>query len=164
MQTFNSGLLTLRCHFVAATRMSFGILMILAIAYTIFQRSASSTTTMPVTFIVVLLGALCGLCGKLCVDTLGGSGYHWLIYWEMICMLHFFANVFPSAFYLILYGPVAVSEVASSARCPYWLRRYSFYTLVLLILPTSCGLLPFASVDEWKVHFTEKFAFWLFED
>lgn len=142
------------------TRMCFGILMILAIAYLVFQRSAMSGPTMPVTFLVMLLGVVCGFAGKLCVDTLGGSGYHWLIYWEVLCMLHFFANVFPSAFHNILYGPVAVTQVANTVRLPYWVRRYAFYILLLLILPTLSGLLPFASIKEWKVHFSEKLAFW----
>ncbi|XP_065000144.1 protein CPR-5-like isoform X2 [Musa acuminata AAA Group] len=160
VQSFSSGWLTLRCHFVVLTRMCFGILMILAIAYLVFQRSAMSGPTMPVTFLVMLLGVVCGFAGKLCVDTLGGSGYHWLIYWEVLCMLHFFANVFPSAFHNILYGPVAVTQVANTVRLPYWVRRYAFYILLLLILPTLSGLLPFASIKEWKVHFSEKLAFW----
>ncbi|CAL9171462.1 unnamed protein product [Musa hybrid cultivar] len=160
VQSFSSGWLTLRCHFVVLTRMCFGILMILAIAFLVFQRSAMSGPTMPVTFLVMLLGVVCGFAGKLCVDTLGGSGYHWLIYWEVLCMLHFFANVFPSAFHNILYGPVAVTQVANTVRLPYWVRRYAFYILLLLILPTLSGLLPFASIKEWKVHFSEKLAFW----
>ncbi|THU57773.1 hypothetical protein C4D60_Mb03t07070 [Musa balbisiana] len=150
VQSFSSGWLTLRCHFVVLTRMCFGILMILVIAYLVFQRSAMSGPTMPVTFLVMLLGVVCGFTGKLCVDTLGGSGYHWLIYWEVLCMLHFFANVFPSAFHNILYGPVAVTQGANTVRLPYWVRRYAFYILLLLILPTLSGLLPFASIKEWK--------------
>ncbi|CAL9111140.1 unnamed protein product [Musa textilis] len=160
VQSFSSGWLTLRCHFVVLTRMCFGILMILTIAYLVFQRSAMSGPTMPVTFLVMLLGVVCGFAGKLCVDTLGGSGYHWLIYWEVLCMLHFFANVFPSAFHYILYGPVAVTQGANTVRLPYWVRRCSFYILLLLILPTVSGLLPFASIKEWKVHFSDKLAFW----
>ncbi|RVW55058.1 Protein CPR-5 [Vitis vinifera] len=53
------------------------------------QVSASSKQTMPVTFIILLLGVVCGVAGKFCVDTLGGSGYHWLLYWEALCLLHF---------------------------------------------------------------------------
>ena len=146
----------LRCHFVALTRMSFGILMILAIAYLLFQRSAMSGPTMPVTFILLLLGGVCGFAGKFCVDTLGGNGYCWLLYWEVLCLLHFFASVFPSTFYHILYGPVSVSQGAKVIRLPYWIRRYTFYGILLLVLPTLSGLLPFASIHDWKDHFSEK--------
>lgn len=158
--SFNSGWLMLRCHFVALIRMSFGILMILAIAYLLFQRSAMSGPTMPVTFILLLLGAVCGLAGKFCVDTLGGNGYCWLLYWEVLCLLHFFANVFPSAFYHILYGPVSVSQGANVVRLPYWIRRFAFYSILLLVLPTLSGLLPFASIHDWNDHFSEKIMLW----
>ncbi|RZS06866.1 hypothetical protein BHM03_00037597 [Ensete ventricosum] len=109
----------------------------LIIALLVFRRSVMSATTMPVTFIVLLLGALCGFSGKQCVDTLGGNGYYWLIYWEALCMLHFVVNVFPSASYHVLYGPVAVLEGANSIKLPYWIRRFTFYALLLLVLPTS---------------------------
>ncbi|WOL13742.1 protein CPR-5-like [Canna indica] len=151
--SFNSGMAMLRCHVVALTRMSFGILMILAIAYVAFQRTGSSAPTMPLTFIVLLLGALCGFSGKLCIDTLGGNGFQWLIYWEVLCMLHFCVNVFPSAFYHILYGPVIVSQGANSVMLPYRMIRYMFYAFLLLIIPTAGGLLPFASFSDWMVHF-----------
>ncbi|KAG6526000.1 protein CPR-5-like [Zingiber officinale] len=160
VQSFNSGMHILRCQFVVLSRMSFGILMIVVIAYVAFQRSAKSAAAMPVTFIALLLGALCGFFGKVCIDTLGGNGYRWLIDWEVLCMLHFFANAFPSVLYNLLYGPVAVSQGANSAMFPYWLRRYVFYALLLPILPISSGLLPFASFFEWKVHFVEKLTFW----
>ncbi|KAG1363265.1 hypothetical protein COCNU_11G000920 [Cocos nucifera] len=158
--SFSSGWLMLRCHFVALTRMSFGLLMILAIAYLLFQRSTMPGPTMPVTFILLLLGVVCGFAGKFCVDTLGGNGYCWLLYWEVLCLLHFFANMFPSAFYHILYGPVSVSQGAKVVRLPYWIRRYIFYSILLLVLPTLSGLLPFASICDWKDHFSEKIMLW----
>ncbi|KAJ0980988.1 hypothetical protein J5N97_009243 [Dioscorea zingiberensis] len=158
--SFSSGWLLLRCHAVILTRLSFGLLMILAVAYSVFQRSATSGPTMPVTFILLLLGAVCGVAGKLCVDTLGGNGYCWLIYWETLCLLHFLANVFPSILYHILYGPVFVTQVAEVVRLPYWIRRYTFYTFMLLILPSLTGLLPFGSIEDWKGHFSQKNFFW----
>lgn len=39
---------------------------------------------------------------------------------------------------------------------PYWIRRFLFYSIVLLILPMICGLVPFASPAEWKDHFALK--------
>lgn len=160
VQFFSSGMHMLRCQFMVLSRMSFGMLMIVAIAYVAFQRSVRSAAAMPVTFIALLLGVICGFSGKLCIDTLGGNGYRWLLDWEVMCMLHFFANTFPSALYHLLYGPVTVFQGAKSATFPFWMRRYAFYTLLLPILPMSSGLLPFASVFEWKAHLAEKLASW----
>ncbi|KAK9272132.1 hypothetical protein L1049_002502 [Liquidambar formosana] len=155
MASFNLGLHILSCRVQVLSRMLFGVLMILAIAYLLLQRSASSKQTMPVTSILLILGVACGFAGKLCVDTLGGSGYHWLLYWEALCLLHFFSNICPSALFLVLYGPVTVSQGAKgSVIYPYWIRRFQFYAVVLLFLPLFCGLMPFASPGEWKDHFS----------
>ncbi|KAL6223018.1 hypothetical protein ACLB2K_006408 [Fragaria x ananassa] len=154
MASFNSGYHVLRCQVVVLSRMVFGFFMIFAIAYLILQRSAGSKQTMPVTFIVLLLGIACGLAGKYCVDTLGGSGYHWLIYWETLCLLHFLCNVFTSVLFHILHGPVDVSpRMKGNSVFPYWIRRLAFYGITFLFLPLLCGLLPFASLGEWKHHF-----------
>ncbi|KAJ6849557.1 protein CPR-5 [Iris pallida] len=74
--SFNSAWMMLRCHVVALSRMLFGLLMIVAIAYAVFQRSVTcGPTMMPMTFILLLMGLLCGISGKLCVDTLGEVGF-----------------------------------------------------------------------------------------
>ncbi|RVX21459.1 Protein CPR-5 [Vitis vinifera] len=110
------------------------------------QVSASSKQTMPVTFIILLLGVVCGVAGKFCVDTLGGSGYHWLLYWEALCLLHFVSNICTSALFLLLHGPITVSQGAKgNTMIPYWIRRTLFYAAILLFLPLLCGLMPFAS-------------------
>eukprot|EP00262_Sarcandra_glabra_P014696 TRINITY_DN4348_c0_g1_i1.p1 TRINITY_DN4348_c0_g1~~TRINITY_DN4348_c0_g1_i1.p1 ORF type:complete len:320 (-),score=22.14 TRINITY_DN4348_c0_g1_i1:167-1021(-) len=155
VSSFSSVVHMLRCHVQVLSRMLFGVFMILAIAYLLLQRSAASRQTMPVTFILLLLGFACGFAGKICVDALGGSGYHWLLYWEALCLLHFFANVFPSALFCILHGPVSVAQGTEKAvRLPYWIRRFTFYSLMLLFLPVLCGLMPFASPLDWKEHFS----------
>lgn len=154
--SFQSGLQTVKCQVQVLSRMLFGIMMILIIAYLLLQRSATSKQTMPVTFIVLLLGAACGFAGKLCVDTLGGSGYHWLLYWEILCLLHFFSNVFTSTLFTVLYGPVNVLQGNRvNLVIPYWLRRSVFYATLLLFLPLACGLIPFASLGEWRDHFSQ---------
>ncbi|XP_043721501.1 protein CPR-5 isoform X1 [Telopea speciosissima] len=143
-----------RCQVSIFSRMLFGILMIVAIAYLLFQRSATSNQIMPVTFILLLLGGGCGIVGKLCIDTLGGNGFHWFIYWEALCLLHFFANMCTSLLFSILYGPVSVAQgTGSRAMLPYWLRRLVFYVIILLFLPLFGGLMPFASLTDWKDHF-----------
>ncbi|VFQ86436.1 unnamed protein product [Cuscuta campestris] len=164
MQSMNSGLQTLKCQAQVLSRMLFGVLMILAVAYLLFQRSATSHHTMPVTFILLLLGAGCGLAGKLCIDTLGGDGYLWLKYWEAICLLHFFSNFFRSTLSAFLNGPVASQGNTKNGGCttttittalfPYWTRRIVFYVTMLLLLPVLCGLMPFAGPREWKDHFS----------
>uniref|UniRef100_A0ACD5XJJ3 Uncharacterized protein n=1 Tax=Avena sativa TaxID=4498 RepID=A0ACD5XJJ3_AVESA len=71
VSNFNSGLLFIRCHLIAATRMCFGIVMILAIAWLVFQRSALAGSSMPITFNFILLGVICGFAGRFCANTLG---------------------------------------------------------------------------------------------
>ncbi|KAA8546897.1 hypothetical protein F0562_003326 [Nyssa sinensis] len=155
MSSFNLGLQVLRCQVQVLSRMLFGAFMILAIAYLLLQRSATSRQTMPVTYILLLLGVACGFVGKLCIDTLGGSGYHWLLYWEALCLLHFFSNVCTSALFLFLYGPITVTQGArGNTIFPYWIRRSLFYAIALLFLPLLCGFMPFASPAEWKNHFS----------
>ncbi|KAK8971264.1 Protein CPR-5 [Platanthera guangdongensis] len=156
MASFSSGWLQLRCHAVAITRMVFGLLMILVMSYSLLQRSSVSQSTMPVTSILFLLGIACGIAGKLCIDSLGGSGYRWLVYWETLCLIHLFANLFPSLLYRALYGRILVTGGERAVRTPYWIRKYAFYCTLLLVLPTMAGLLPFASTSVWKDHFVEK--------
>lgn len=139
------------------SRMAFGVLMIFAIAYLLIQRSTTTSQTMPVTFILLLLGVACGYCGKLCVDTLGGSGSLWLLYWEILCMLHFLSIVCTPILFQILHGPVTASQATKqNTIIPYWIRRFWFYATLLVFLPLFCGLTPFTSLDQWKDHFLFK--------
>ncbi|KAG5245291.1 protein CPR [Salix suchowensis] len=65
--------------------------------------------TMPITFILLLLGAFCGFTGKLCVDTLGGSGSLWLLYWEASCSLQFLSIACTPTLFRVLHGPSSQS-------------------------------------------------------
>ncbi|CAD6224407.1 unnamed protein product [Miscanthus lutarioriparius] len=85
-----------------------------------------------------------------CVDTLGGDGNVWLIYWEALCSIHLLGNIWPSLLHRMLYGPISVAHKTKAVHLPYWARRYTFYVLVSLILPCLAGLLPFASLSDWK--------------
>lgn len=151
-------MLSLRCHVVIISRMFFGLFLILSVAYSAFLRSSISGAAMPVTFILILLGTACGAAGKFCVDTLGGSGYTWLLYWETLCLLHFLAGVFPSTLYQILHGPVIISPKDGKVMMPYWVRRSAFYAILVMILPGLSGLMPFASLYEWGEHLVSKLA------
>ncbi|XP_042971301.1 protein CPR-5-like isoform X3 [Carya illinoinensis] len=165
MASFNSGLHVLRCQVQVVSRMLFGVLMIVAIACLLLQRSASTKQIMPITFMLLLLGVACGFAGKLCVDTLGGSGYHWLLHWEILCMLHFISNVYTPFLLLVLHGSVNVSQgTKGKAIFPYWIRRVIFYAIMFLFLPLFCGLVPFASLSEWKDHFLLLVTDYLFTD
>lgn len=153
MTSFNSGFQLLKCQIQVFSRMLFGGLLIGAVAFLIFQRSASSHQ--PVTFMLLLLAFLCGYAGKFCIDTLGGSGNHWLVYWEPLCLIHFFANTFYPTLFTLLNGPIAVAEkVERNPIFPYWTRKLLFY-LTLLILPLLCGFMPFAGPKEWFDHFSD---------
>nr|CAB3479249.1 unnamed protein product [Digitaria exilis] len=156
VSNFNSGLLFLRCHFIAATRMGFGILMILAIAWLAFQRSAVSGSNMPVTFNFILLGVVCGLAGRFCANTLGGDGNIWLICWEVLCSIHLLGNCYPSVLYRVLHGPISVSHRKEAVWFPYWIRRWIFYAMIGFIMPALTGFLPFASLSDWLNHFARQ--------
>ncbi|XP_037452340.1 protein CPR-5-like [Triticum dicoccoides] len=152
VSAFNSGLLFFRCHLIAATRISFGMLMILLIGWLIFQRSAMTGPNMPITFNLVLLGGVCGFVGRFCVDTLGGDGNVWLVFWEILCAIHLLGNTYPSLLYRGLYGPISVTHRPKALGLPYWVRRYIFYAVLSLVLPCLAGLLPFASLSDWREH------------
>uniref|UniRef100_A0A0D9V9K1 CPR5-1 n=1 Tax=Leersia perrieri TaxID=77586 RepID=A0A0D9V9K1_9ORYZ len=145
-----------RCHVIAVTRMCFGILMILAIAWLAFQRSATTGSNMPITFNLILLGIMCGFAGRFCTNTLGGDGNTWLMYWEVLCFIHLLGNLFPSFLRHILHGPVSVSDREQGLWLRYWVRRCLFYAVAGLIIPVLTGLLPFASLSDWKNHFAEE--------
>lgn len=132
--------------------------MIIVVAYLLFQRASTlSSQTMPVTFILLMLCIGCGYCGKLCIDTLGGSGNVWLLYWEILCLLHFASICWTSALYRILHGPIDVMQTKKSNTIfRYWIRRLLFYVILLVVLPLCCGLMPFASLAQWKDHFMSK--------
>ncbi|KAK6922930.1 hypothetical protein RJ641_011234 [Dillenia turbinata] len=150
--SFDTGFHGIRCQVQVVSRMMFGIFMIVAIAYLLLQRS-SSGQKMPVTLILLLLGVVCGAAGKFCVDTLGGAGFHWLFYWEVLCLLHLFSSIWTSKLFALLNGPITVSQDGkSSTIMPYWSRRTLFYATLLLLLPLLCGLMPFAGPREWKEH------------
>ncbi|KAJ3700288.1 hypothetical protein LUZ61_003993 [Rhynchospora tenuis] len=155
VSSFNSGWLFFRCHVVALTRLGFGIIMFLALAWLIIQKSSVAGPNMPITFNVMLLGVFCGFTGKWCVDMLGGDGLFWLIFWEMLCLIHFLGNAFPSTIYRMLHGPVSVSQGIEVVKRSYWIRRYVLYAILLVVLPVSAGLLPFASMAKWMEHFGE---------
>ncbi|KAL2528064.1 Protein CPR-5 [Forsythia ovata] len=156
MATFNSGIQLLRCQVQVLSRMLFAGLMIGAIAFLLIQRSAATNQTMPITFIMLLLGVGCGYAGKFCIDTLGGSGNHWLLYWEVLCLLHFLSNIWASTLFLILNGPINVSDkVKDGTIFPYWIRRFMFFA-ALTLLPLLCGFMPFASPGEWINHFSSR--------
>ncbi|CAA2990328.1 CPR-5 [Olea europaea subsp. europaea] len=154
MGTFSSGLQLLRCQVQVLSRMLFAGLLIGAIAFLLIQRSSVTNQTMPITFIMLLLGVGCGYAGKFCIDTLGGSGNHWLMYWEILCLLHFLSNIWTSTLFLILYGSIKVSDKVNDSKIfPYWIRRFMFFA-TLLLLPLLCGFMPFASPGEWINHFS----------
>ncbi|KQK01710.1 hypothetical protein BRADI_3g57717v3 [Brachypodium distachyon] len=155
VSAFNSGLLFFRCHVIAATRISFGVLIILLIAWLIFQRSAMTGPNMPISFNLVLLGVVCGFVGRFCVDTLGGDGNVWLVFWEILCAIHLLGNSYPSLLHRGLYGPISVTHRPKAVGLPYWVRRYILYAVLSFILPCLAGLLPFASLSDWREHAVE---------
>ncbi|XP_024007612.1 protein CPR-5 [Eutrema salsugineum] len=145
----NTELNILICSFGVWIQIYFALVMIFVVTYLIIHRSSGTKQTKPVTFTVFFLGYVCGLLGKFCVDTLGGNDKLWLFLWGIFCLLQFFAVVFTSALYGLVYGPVNVTQgTKSSSMVSYWAWRSLFLGVILLVLPLTYGLLPFATFGE----------------
>lgn len=131
-----------------------GGVFVAVIAYLLLRHAVtSSSQAKPTTIILVLLGGLCGWAGKFSVDSLGGSGFQWLVCWEVLCILHAFATCFTSYLYCFLNGPTPSS--VGSNMTPSWVRKFAFHATLVLILPVMAGLTPFASVRDWTKHFSD---------
>lgn len=89
------------------------------------------------------------------MDSLGGSGFHWLLHWELLCILHAFANCFTSHLFCFLNGPT--SNSGRSSLTPSWIRKFVFHATLVLVLPVMAGLIPLASVRDWTKHFCDMF-------
>ncbi|XP_010484292.1 PREDICTED: protein CPR-5 [Camelina sativa] len=155
VSTLNSEFNTMICRIRVWVQFVFGLIMLLVLAYFIMQRSSGRTQAMPISFIVIVLGIFCGLPVKVCVDTLGGDGKLWLMFWEVFCLFHLFANVFTLTLYGLMYGPIInVTQVTKSSRFktlfPYGARRSVLYVVFIFVLPAITGLLPFATFGEWR--------------
>ncbi|CAN8277543.1 unnamed protein product [Cochlearia groenlandica] len=142
------------CRVRVWVKFLFGVVMIFFFTYFVIKRSSSghNKQIMPVTLIVLLLGVVCGLTGKLCVDTLDGNGKLWLCLWEVFCLLHFMANVYTLGLCGLMYGPIEKARGGTKPKSlvPYWLRRGFAFVLVVLVFPLVNGLLPFATFGEWR--------------
>ncbi|KAF6175660.1 hypothetical protein GIB67_022662 [Kingdonia uniflora] len=154
ISSFSDGWSTVWCHAQVWGRILIALLFLGAASLLFLRSGVAAKKMMPVTFILLLLGGGCSIAGKFCIDTLGGNGYIWVLYWETLCLLHFFANICTSALFYILHGPVSVSGGANvKPMFPYWIRRFVFYATILVFLPLFCGLMPFASPSQWGSHF-----------
>lgn len=140
------------CEVTVASRMFLGLGIISVVAASLLRKSVTSNSqAMPATILIVVLGGICGFAGKFAVESMGGSGYHWLLLWEIFCLVHTAATCFTSTLYRILNG-VPRSATGKSHRQPYfmrpWWRRFWFHCIVVLVLPILAGLLPFAHFRE----------------
>jgi hypothetical protein len=142
----------LACEVTMAGRMFVGLGIICVVAASLLRKSvASNSQTIPATILIVVIGGICGCAGKFAVDSVGGSGYHWLLLWETFCLVHTFATCFTPTLYNFLHGAVP-SDTGKSHGHPYlmrpWWRRFWFHVTTVLVLPILTGLLPFAHVRE----------------
>lgn len=152
LNLMTSQLLMLVCEVTVAARMFLGLGVISVVAVSLLRKSVSSSSqAMPATILIVVLGGICGVAGKFAVDSLGGSGYHWLLVWETFCLVHTSAACFTSTLYRFLNG-APLSATSRSHQQPYyvkpWLRRLCFHVVIVLVLPTLAGLFPFARVRD----------------
>ena len=163
LNMFTSQLHMFICEVTVASRMFFGLGVISIVAAALLRKSVtSSSQAMPATILIIILGGLCGIAGKVAVDSMGGSGRHWLLTWEIFCSIHTAATCFAPFLYWVLNGtpPSIISSSSSAAggkgqrrkfhlvTIPPWLRRSMFHICMVLVLPVLAGLLPFATVRE----------------
>lgn len=156
MDTVTGRFRTIACEIMAISRMLAGAGFVSVIVYLLLRHTVtSSSQAKPATIILVLLGGLCGWAGKFSVDSLGGNGFQWLVCWELLCILHAFANCFTSYLFCFLNGPT--SNSGGSSLTPSWIRKFVFHATLILVLPVMAGLTPFASVRDWTKHFCDIF-------
>lgn len=139
------------CNLTVAVRMFLGLGIISMVAATLLRKSVtSSSQAMPATILLIVLGGLCGFAGKFAVDSMGGSGYHWLLVWESLCVIHASTAFFTPYLYWLLNG--APRHTLDKQRQYYllnpWVRRLLFHGCLVLVLPAMAGLLPFAPFRE----------------
>jgi hypothetical protein len=65
-------------------------------------------------------------------------------------------NGYPSILYRILHDPITTTRGNDVGWLPYWVRRCIFYAVLGFVVPAFTGLLPFASVSDWKDHFSDQ--------
>lgn len=153
MDTVTGRFRTILCEIMVISRMLAGGGVVAVIAYLLLRHTVTrSSQAKPATIILVLLGGFCGWAGKFSVDSLGGSGFRWLVYWEVLCILHAFATCFTSYLFCILND--STSSYVGSNLTPSWIRKFAFHA-TLLVLPVMAGLTPFASVRDWTKHFSD---------
>ncbi|CAM6068633.1 unnamed protein product, partial [Sphagnum tenellum] len=139
------------CNLTVAARMFLGLGIISMVAATLLRKSVtSSSQAMPATILLIILGGLCGVAGKFAVDSMGGSGYHWLLVWESLCVIHASTTCFTPYLYWLLNG--APQHTLDKRRQYYllnpWVRGLLFHGCLVLVLPAMAGLLPFAPFRE----------------
>jgi hypothetical protein len=130
------------CNLTVAVRMFIGLGIISMVAATLLRKSVtSSSQAMPATILLIVLGGLCGFAGKFAVDSMGGSGYHWLLVWESLCVIHASTTCFTPYLYWLLNGapPHTLDKQRQYYLLNPWVRR---------LLPAMAGLLPFAPFRE----------------
>ncbi|KAL2653238.1 hypothetical protein R1flu_021366 [Riccia fluitans] len=140
------------CEVTKAGRMIVGLVIIAFVTSSLLRRSVTtSSQAMPATIIVIVLGGICGFAGKFSIDSLGGSGLHWLILWECLCFTHAFATCFTPLLYHLLNGSPArnyFETLPLTSRISSAVARFTFYAVLVFFLPLMAGLLPFASPEE----------------
>ncbi|KAJ0096288.1 hypothetical protein Patl1_27479 [Pistacia atlantica] len=86
------------------------------------------------------------------------SGWKWILLAHMLgdsLLAAFLRKCLYITIFIILHGPVEISQgMKGKTVVPYWARRSVFYATLLLFLPLICGLMPFATLNEWKDHFS----------
>eukprot|EP00271_Cylindrocystis_brebissonii_P002841 TRINITY_DN13616_c1_g2_i1.p1 TRINITY_DN13616_c1_g2~~TRINITY_DN13616_c1_g2_i1.p1 ORF type:complete len:958 (+),score=120.78 TRINITY_DN13616_c1_g2_i1:82-2874(+) len=95
------------CHVMRTGHFVFGALLLIAGVSVVISRPPDDYQRRPVFGMIISLGLLCGLFGMKAVESVGGKGLTWLLFWELLCAIHTFAAWFPDILFLILHGKKA---------------------------------------------------------
>ncbi|CAA7060703.1 unnamed protein product [Microthlaspi erraticum] len=109
----NEELFIFICRHQIWVQMYIPVAMILFVTYLIIRRSSATKQRMSATSYLLFFGIVCGLSGKLCVDTLGGNGKLWLFIWAMLCLLQYATVRFIRWAQTKHYGSVLGTSVSS---------------------------------------------------
>ncbi|GBG89669.1 hypothetical protein CBR_g49522 [Chara braunii] len=150
------------CQLAVACRILVGFLILSVSAWLVLRRNVIVTAhERPVTSLFLTLGVFCGYAGKVAVDSSGGSGWHWLMIWQVLCVIHICANCHIGRVYRLLNGRWPDEDeqarktgdgrdeltLRAALSVPIWLRHLTLRVFLLGVLPLVASFLAFVPAD-----------------
>ncbi|GBG69762.1 hypothetical protein CBR_g4593 [Chara braunii] len=157
------GFYTMACQVFITARILMGFLILSMAAWLMMRRNAVVTAhDRPVTSLFLTLGVVCAYAGKVAVDSAGGSGWHWLMVWEILCMIHIYASCHTATVYRLLNARYPEEDEQSRKKdkgrhdevtlrallsVPIWVRHFVLRLLLVVVLPLVASFLAYVPSD-----------------